>query len=184
MIDTIESYSIKQYLASAPRVSLTNDPLFKLVWSDDERELRTGTFAKFVAGVKVSEETRTDQALKYNWIKERWILEQWAPPDVTMMEELPNSNVGSYEPLYVFEDKDGNALPLRLDVIQFIIKQALKPKTSAMFKRSLYKENAAAKTQVANDYSFDVLNDEGPLVSQFHDGSAVLNAFDNKKDSQ
>jgi hypothetical protein len=178
-METIDSSVINAWLATMPCVPLSTQPLFRLVWSDEQYELRTGVFAKFIANVKVSEEKRTQNVLKYNWIKERWIVEQWFPPEVCLVEELPESIRGSYEPIYVFEDKGGNALPLKLEVVQFLVKQCLKPKTSAMLKKSISAENTEAREKVAAKQDWEQLADEGPLVSQFHDGTAILNVQEN-----
>ena len=42
-------------------------------------------------------------------------------PEVAICEELPESNRGSYEPIFVFQDKDGNPLPPTLWSVEFII---------------------------------------------------------------
>jgi hypothetical protein len=173
-METTDSLIINSWLGTMPAVSLRTEPMFRLVWSDDQYEIRTGVFAKFIAGIKVSEEKRTQNVLKYNWIKERWIVEQWFPPEVCMLEELPESVRGSYEPIYVFEDKDSNALPLKLEVVQFLVQQCLKPKTSAMLKKSVSLENTEERKRIAAKQDWEQLTDEGPLVSQFHDGTAIL----------
>ena len=174
MIDTVESLVIKSWLSTQPCVPLTTKPLFRLVWSDDQYELRKGTFGRFVQGIKVSEESRVESAPKYSWIKDRWILEQWFPPNVAYTEELPDSVNGSYEPIYVFESNDGEALPLNKLVIEFVVSRALKPKTSGMLKKSISDANLEEREKRAAKEDWEVLNDEGPLVSQFHDGSAIL----------
>ena len=182
MLETIDSFNINEWLRTmGPKISLTESPLFRLVWSDDMYELRTGTYAIFdkTTGAKLSESTRTENVLKYNYIKERWILEQWFPPQVVMNPELPNSKSGSYEPVYVFESAAGNALPLALQIVQIWVKNSMKPKTSQMHKRSLYNAIQEEREKQADKQDWEVLNDEGPLVSQFHDGSAILNIGDN-----
>ena len=174
MIDTIDSLLIKSFLKQGPFVPLSTQPLFRLVWSDDQYELRTGTFGKFVDNIKIAEYQATEQVLKYSWIKERWVVEQWFPPEVCLLDELPESKQGSFEPIYVFEDSKGNSLPLKLEVVQFLVQASLKPKTSVMRKQSLSKENTEAREKVAQDITWDCINDDGPLVSQFHDGTAIL----------
>jgi len=184
MIDTIDSLNIKKFLQSGPKAGLSEQPLFRLVWSDDEYELRKGTFGRFYGGEKISEYEAVEYRPKYSWLKERWVLEQWFGPQVTYMKELPESKSGSYEPIYVFESHAGSPLPLNLEVVAFIVKNALKPKTSEQLKKSIAKEQAEAKTKQAEQADWDMLNDEGPLVSQFHDGSAVLNIFDSNPDKE
>jgi hypothetical protein len=173
-METIESAVINAWLKIGPCVPLKTEPLFRLVWSDDSYELRTGTFAKFIAGVKVSEHTTTEKVLKYNWISERWLVEQWFPPSICMMDELPESINGSYEPIYVFEDAKGNALPLKMEVVEFLIQACLKPKASEARRKSIASANIESREKMADKQNWDILTDEGPLVSQFHDGTAIL----------
>jgi len=109
-------------------------------------------------------------------------LEQWFPPEVCLNPELPDSIHGSYEPIYVFEDKDGNSLPLVLRVVQIIVRNCLLNTRSTMLRRSEDIARREKVEQIAYNKDMDMLSDEGPLVSQLHDGSAVLNALEKKKD--
>lgn len=95
-------------------------PLVRLIWSDDSRELRRGTFNEFYRGIFLREFTGVKSCLKYEWIKERWVLERWFPPDITFNLELPESKNGSYEPIYIFQDKFGNALSPNVRVVELI----------------------------------------------------------------
>lgn len=106
--------------------NLLGQPLYKLVWSDNELELRRGIFREFVGPIFVRETVGVKQVLKYNYIHARWILERWIPPELCYNPELPNSRWGSYEPIYVFQDKFGNALPFSEKVVFFIIRLAEK----------------------------------------------------------
>lgn len=177
---TIEHEQINRFLSSGPKIPMTERPLFKLVWSDDAYELRTGTYRVFESGVFIREETITKQVLKYSWLKECYVLEQWFPPQLCMLEELPDSDKGSYEPIYVFADAAGNTLPLNPKVVEFIVQQAMKPQKSSQLLKSVIDARMDAREQQLDDQNWDLLNDEGPLVSQFHDGSAILNAYDAK----
>ena len=172
--DTIQAAIIQGWLDKQARVPLRDNPLFRLVWSDDARELRTGTFRLFSGSTFIKEVQETKLTAKYNWIKERWILEQWFPPEVAQNDELPESVQGSYEPIFVF-DKAGEPLPLALLPVQFIVQNALKPHRSNAARESLAKTVQAEKEKAAEKQDWNFLNDEGPLVSQFHDGSAILN---------
>ena len=172
--DTIQAAIIQGWLDKQARVPLRDDPLFRLVWSDDAHELRTGTFRVFSGSTFIKEVQETKLTAKYNWIKERWILEQWFPPDIAQNDELPESVQGSYEPIYVF-DKAGEPLPLALLPVQFIVQNALKPHCSNAARESLAKTVRAEKEKATAKQDWDFLNDEGPLVSQLHDGSAILN---------
>ena len=177
---TIEAKIINDWLSSGPCVPLRTDPLFRLVWSNDQRELRKGTFTDWQNGIKIREYQSTEQVYKYNYILNRWVLEQWFPPEVCLNPELPDSIHGSYEPIYVFEDKDGNSLPLVLRVVQIIVRNCLLNTRSTMLRRSEDIARREKVEQIAYNKDMDMLSDEGPLVSQLHDGSAVLNAMEKK----
>jgi hypothetical protein len=43
-----------------------------------------------------------------------------------------------------------------------------------MFKRSLYKNQKEQKEAEQDKLVESILSDEGPLVSQFHDGTAII----------
>lgn len=181
--DTIQAAVIQNWLDQQPKIPLRTEPLFRLVWSDDQREKRIGTFRVYTGNIFIREETKVENCEKYSFIKERWILEQWFPPEVAMNDELPDSKNGSYEPIYVF-DRESQALPLNLQVVQFIVHTCLKPKKSGQFKKSLFVANKEAQERKAFSADLDTLQDEGPLVSQFHDGSAILNATAFKEKAQ
>jgi hypothetical protein len=171
--DTIQAAVIQHWLDQQPKVPLTDKPLFRLVWSDDQKELRMRTCRQYSEGAFIREIQETGLTEKYSWLPERWVLEQWFPPEVSQTDELPESCLGSYEPIYVF-DRKGEALPLALEPVQFVVRTALRPKRSGMFRKSLSEEVRAQKEKAARQADLDLLNDEGPLVSQFHDGSAIL----------
>jgi hypothetical protein len=106
-------------------------PLFKLVWSNSETELRSGQFEDWTkGGLFIRTFVGTREVLKYNYIVDRWILEKWFPPELTLCRELPNSINGSYEPLYVFEDRKGNFLHPNLKSLNFLIEQTRQPNRS------------------------------------------------------
>ena len=97
-------------------------PWYKLVWSDSETEIRHGTFNEFSdSGLYLRTVTDTRETPKYSYIKSRWILEKWIPPEKAYNAELPHSRNGSYEPLFVFEDRYGRPLEITYKALEFII---------------------------------------------------------------
>lgn len=101
------------------------EPLFRLVWSTTQRELRYGTYNEFYHDLFVRTVTGVREVPKYPFLVDRWVLEMWRPPEMVICEELPESKNGLYEPLYVFEDGDRNPLPLNLKVVEIIVKTML-----------------------------------------------------------
>lgn len=96
------------------------DPVVRVVWSDNQRELRRGTYNEFYGDIFIRTVTGVKEVPKYSWISERWVLERWYSPEKAFDADLVESNSGSYEPVYVFQDKAGNFLPLNLRVVELI----------------------------------------------------------------
>lgn len=124
-----ENREINIFLKIRGGLNLYNQPLYKLVWSTSELEMRHGTFREFCDDVFIKEVTETRWTRKYNYIHDRWILERWIPPGLCgTINELPLSGQGSYEPIYVFEDGNRQYLSPNPKVLEFIIDMAEKPR--------------------------------------------------------
>jgi|ERR1044071_3948159 hypothetical protein len=112
---------LNKYLATQGN-SITGQVMYRLVWSENVLENRHGLFRDFTrSGLFIREVIETRKVKKYNYIKERFILEKWAPGNLTANNELPDSINGDYLPIYVFEDKSGNYLPPTRKVLDFIL---------------------------------------------------------------
>lgn len=97
-------------------------PVYKLVWSDDAREKRHGTFTDFTeSGVYLRTVTETRLTRKYSYIRERWLLEKWFSPEYTISSELPESLKGGYELVWLFETRDEQYQAPTLRATQFLI---------------------------------------------------------------
>jgi hypothetical protein len=102
--------------------SIDGHVLYRLIWSDKVYEHRHGLYRDFTeSGLFLREVKETRLVRKYNYINERWILEKWAPGNLTAHKELPDALGGDYIPVYVFEDKKGNYLPPTEKVLQLIL---------------------------------------------------------------
>jgi hypothetical protein len=100
----------------------SSNPIWRVVYSDDQYEHRHGTYDDYTPnGLFIRSVTEVRYVPKYKqWIQHKYILERFViVPDVNV-PELPMLKK-SYEPIWTFEDKNGNALPPRLDACQFII---------------------------------------------------------------
>jgi hypothetical protein len=100
---------LNQYL-KAHGVNDFGQPLYRVVWSDFQLEHRRGVFRDFIGKIFLREFVGVREVPKYNFVKERWILERWFPPSMAWHPELPDSSQGNYEPFYVFQDRHGNYL--------------------------------------------------------------------------
>lgn len=123
----MERKDLNEFLLVRGGLNLFEKPVYKLVWSTNELELRHGTFREFHDDVFIREITETRWTRKYWYINDRWVLERWIPPELCATSELPASNQGSYEPIYTFEDGDRLYLEPNIKVLDFIITQAEKP---------------------------------------------------------
>jgi hypothetical protein len=115
-IDPVINDFLKNY-----RKNLSNDPIFRVVWSDDLTETRFGEFNDYYGNIFLRKFIGYRQVPKYNYINERWILEKWLPAEDSYINEVPNTHNGSYEPVYVFQDKDLNYLEPNLKIVKIVI---------------------------------------------------------------
>lgn len=111
---------IQQWLSHQGRTP-DGRPLFRLVWSDKATEKRLGTYNDFKGSLFIRQVREVREVPKYNYIRERWIIEKWAPPEEVINMELPESSQGSYELIWVFSDKEGNYLKPTMKAVQFLV---------------------------------------------------------------
>jgi|SRR5579864_7126197 len=95
--------------------------VWRLVWSEALTEKRTGQFNDFYGDLFIRSFTGTREVRKYNYVKDRWILEKFCPGN---NPEVSNESGGTYEPFFVFESCDGKFLHPTLKVVQFIVDMA------------------------------------------------------------
>lgn len=108
--------------------NLYGEQLFRIVHTDDQTEIRKATFNNFSGKTYLSTKTETKEVKKYPY-NHCWVLERWFPPMLLQgsAKELPFSNKGSYEPLFMFEDGNGSPIELNEEFVQFCIKCSLEP---------------------------------------------------------
>lgn len=94
-------------------------PLYRLVFSDSQTEKRLGEFEEFSGKIFLRRFFGVREVPKYSYIKGRWILEVWLP---ISNPEIYNSEYnGSYEPVWVFQDANGNHQQPIWKAIQLLI---------------------------------------------------------------
>ena len=93
-------------------------PNWKVVWSTDEIEKRWVTHTP--EGFELLYPT-VMEVKKYLYAEDRYILEHLIGIDENQLPELTTKT--SYEPLWTFEDANGNPLPPDWDVIKLLIEQ-------------------------------------------------------------
>lgn len=118
---TEEITQLNKWLKEVYGMTPNNLPLFRLSFSETEKEMRIGTFREYSGDLFVREIIGAHKVPKYPWINSRWILEMWCPPEIALKKELPESYQGTYEPIFVFEDKNGQPLPITQKVLEVIV---------------------------------------------------------------
>lgn len=102
--------------------TVTGVPMWRVSWSEDQFEKRLGTYDDHTeGGLYIRTVTEVREVPKYSqWIHRKYVLEQLVgiPPQNQM--ELPDAKM-SYEPLWVFEDGQGNYLPPSFAAAKFVI---------------------------------------------------------------
>ena len=126
---------INELLAAHFGIADDRRPIWRIVWSDDQYEKRLMDCTD-EGLILLHPEVR--EVPKYKqWVPSKWVLEQLvAVPDVNS-KELAGMKV-SYEPVFVFENAKGDALPPKFEVSKIVIDTIY----AAMGKTSLakYKE--------------------------------------------
>ena len=146
-------------------------PRFRIVFSDDTQEKQTIYDTYYTDdGQPISEgNRRVETCPKYPWIKGKYIFELHCPTEHADIID----KAGNYEPSYIFEDKDGNPLPLDIDMIQMWAKglsEHVVPKTPGQLQ-SEYDE----KMRKAKELEFEMFDDAVPYIpSLMKMGEAVF----------
>jgi hypothetical protein len=159
---------INKKLAEVYDKTLDGRPIFRVVWSNDQFEVRNGTFNEFYGRIFLRTVTGARVVRKYSYIQERWILEKWFPIEPT--HELPSPD--GYEIIYLFEDKNGNALPVIWPALELICHVALNPMDSIHIKQAL--DETQQKKDSAEVAYFEDMFDSSALQSRFHFDEAIL----------
>lgn len=107
-------------------------PIFHIIWSEDEFEVRRCTHTD--AGIELLiPEMR--QVRKYaGWVKNKYVLERLVAVPSVNSKDLAEKT--SYEPLWVFEDLNRNALPPIWEACEIVIDSLY----AALGKGSMYRK--------------------------------------------
>lgn len=105
-----------------------SNPIFRVVFSDDQTEKRFGTYHDYHGKIYVRTVREIREVKKYPWIKGKWILERWASGELAFHPSLENDKNGAYICVYTFQDINGNYLPPLYKVCEVIIQHLLHPR--------------------------------------------------------
>lgn len=156
LAERIESIN-RQLVDTFGLESSVNLPMFRVVFSDDQREKRFGDYNDFTpSGLFIRSVRETREVPKYQWIKARFVLEQLTVvPEVNMVEI--NTKL-SYEPLWVFENQSGDYLPPRFDAAKLIVDTMLAVKGRTSLRK--YVDSEANTTQEGRNLQIKKLQEE------------------------
>lgn len=135
-------------------------PIYRVVFSDTQVEKRFGTFTESYGSIFLREVKGLQEVKKYNYIQQRWVLEKlmFAMTDEVIGLDLNNR---CYEPIYVFQDKFGRALPVVWWACEMVVKRMLGVAGGDVYKETEadqeLKESAAYEKERA--YMEDVIAD-------------------------
>ena len=114
------------------------EPIFRVVFSDDQTENRFSTYADYHNNIFVREVKEVREVRKYPWLNGKWILERWASGREAYHKDLRTVKNGLYICVYVFQDVNQNYLPPMLRVCEIIIDKLLHPiSRTEMIERDL-----------------------------------------------
>jgi len=147
--------------------TITGAPIWRVVFSEDQFEKRMGTFDDISpAGIYLRTVTEVRNVPKYRqWIHQKYILEQLVVVPIHQMQELADNAV-SYEPLWVFQDKDENYLPPAWEAIEFLIQTVNAAKGNT--------NNIARYTDPATDPEFRKKQIDGIMEQLWGDESSFM----------
>lgn len=130
-------------------------------------ELRKGEFNEYYGNLFLRTIRDVRWVRKYSYLRDRWILERWYPPSVAYDSELPNSTQGSYEPIFVYEDKHQNPLPVTFKTLEYIVGAFERPRVSKE-QRELEMMNQLKLAEEREVQEFMDMIDTSVIQSQLH----------------
>lgn len=113
-METVEAINkrLTEYFGSA----WNGNPIWRVVWSDDQLEKRRMQFSETGLQLLYPE---VREVKKYSYIQAKYVLERLVEVPEVSQQELPV--LISYEPIWVFEDKNHNALPPIWEAAKFVV---------------------------------------------------------------
>lgn len=122
----MEPKKIQKLIETTYGKTATGQAYYRLVWSEDLWEIRRGDFSGYTAaGLYLGTRYNVvDKVKKYEYLKDRWILEFYAPQLQALVAASNKEIVQSdgYEPLYVFQ-KHGQYQKPEWWAIQYLVKR-------------------------------------------------------------
>lgn len=131
----------KRLLQDYGRFSTTDKPMWRVIWSEDQMEKRWVTHTKDGFAYLEPEVQLVPKYRQY--IQDKYVLERI----VALPEFIENDLVEqvSYEPVWVFEDKHGNALPPIWPAVRLVVEQVYKAAAVQVGRKYVDPDEAKSK---------------------------------------
>lgn len=162
----------------------TGQPLWRVVWSDDQYEKRMMPTTD--EGFQLLHPELREVPKYKQWIEHKWVLEQLVVVPDENKEELAGLKL-SYEPIFPFENDKGEALPASFEAAKFVIDliNATKGKGNlARYKEEV--ETPEAKRDRITKLADELFGGDGSISNEalaHGEGIAVPNNYNSTKES-
>ncbi len=156
---------------------LDGRPRYRVLWSTNKTEKRVGEFNEFYGPIFLRTVVGMKDCLRYPYDQDRWVIEKLF---YINNPELVSEKPGSYEPVYILKDKNGDYLPLNWKVVQTVVDFAEAKPYDIKLTDKDWKAEDEQLTVKEVAYFEDVLADRGRSNlfafenSVFHDSTKVF----------
>lgn len=157
-------------------------PIWRVVYSEDQLEKRHGTYEDYTTnGLYIRTVTEVREVKKYNqWIHFKYVLERLVIVPDTNIPELPMTKK-SYEPIWVFQDKNENALPPKFNACKLIIDTVYAAQYGGaglekykMDPMTTTEGTLAAQEKRVNSYIEELFGDQSSLEGTTKTGESII----------
>lgn len=149
-------------------VGVEDQPRYRVVWSTSQYEMLTAIFTKTTeAGIYLGEELATRSTPKYSMYVDYWILE-FVEPNLGNPELKAKY---SYEPLWIFRDRNNNPLPYDWEVIEKIVYFHIHKKPPVTERVHAHDFEEQKKREEAE--TLDFLQHNTPFPNKMYDSKVV-----------
>lgn len=163
--------------------TVTGKAMWRVSWSNDQYEMRRCDYTP--EGLQLLH-PKVQEMPKYQWVKDRWILERLCMVPIVNMSDLP-ADLQSYECMYPFENAyTGDALPPKFEAAKFVVDTVY----AAMGKKSMRKyvdeeekQPLEMKEKRIQKLTEELFGDESSLMGRTVTGEAVAYTGEPKIDT-
>lgn len=158
--------------------TVSGQQMWRIVWSEDQFEKRFGEYEdRSPEGLFIRRVREVREVPKYRqYIDHKYVLEHLVVvPDINI-PELPTVKV-SYEPIWVFEDRNGFPLPPKWEASQYIINtvHAAMGKPGANLKKYIDPdEDPQNKISRVNQLVDELFGDQSSLQGTTKTGETII----------